>query len=374
MSDTKLNPIDSPHPNHDHDWKALKRFGLFTICMIAVVMLSVWIYAKVALPIIVSLFFAYLVSPWVDYLETRKMSRSVASAVILIFVMVSVAIIAIQVGPRIYDQLIDLIQKVPALVDSMMKSGLSTLREVIKDSGFKDSGALDRSLRGFNIMEQAVNRFQVAVDRVWSTGANIMSLLFSSLLVPFITFFAVSEKPRLLQFLRKLTPRDSRPYFKKLFDSLDETMKAVVRGHIKVALTLAALYSIGFTAIGLSAGVAIGIAAGVCRVIPYVDAIVGSILGITYVFSTGMPPAKIFAVLGVIGLVQVLDGAIITPKLIGSRVGLHPAVVILTVIAGSYHFGFLGVLLAIPVAAAVKTIFKLILPIYRDSKWFRNNS
>jgi predicted PurR-regulated permease PerM len=144
----------------------------------------------------------------------------------------------------------------------------------------------------------------------------------------------------------------------------------VVRGHIKVALALSCLYSIGFSAIGLSAGVAIGITAGICRIIPYLDVVVGVTLGLTYIFTQQLPIAKVFYLVGVIGTVQLLDGAIITPKLIGERVGLHPLVVILTVIAASSQFGFWGVILAIPGAAVFKALYKLVLPVYRDSKWF----
>ena len=144
----------------------------------------------------------------------------------------------------------------------------------------------------------------------------------------------------------------------------------VIRGHIKVALALACLYSIGFSAIGLSAGVAIGIAAGMCRVIPYLDVVVGLTLGVTYIFTQQIPVITVFWLVGVIGTVQIVDGAFITPKLIGAKVGLHPLIVILTVIASSAQFGFWGVLLAIPGAAVVKALYKLVLPVYRDSKWF----
>jgi predicted PurR-regulated permease PerM len=369
--DTYQNQIPTDNVTHEHNWHSIGRFTLMVAIYLCLGVFLSWLYIKVFMPIMASLFFAYMLNPWVDYFEQKRMNRAIVSALIIGGVILGISLGVIQVGPRMYDQLVDLIQKVPSLLDSVIKGATSHLREWVKESGIKDAQAVDRAIRSFNIMEQAVGKLQMAADGLWTTGANLMGSLVSIILTPFLTFYFLYEKPLIIQFFKKITPRDTRPYFVRMMTSLDETMKAVVRGHIKVALALATLYAIGFSSIGLSAGVAIGIAAGVCRVIPYLDAIVGSVLGVTYVFTSGMAASKIFAVLGVVGIVQVLDGALITPKLIGSRVGLHPAVVIVTVFAASYHFGFLGVLLAIPMAAIIKTLFNLTLPVFRDSRWFR---
>lgn len=371
MSDTRSHDITAAS-THSHDWHAIRRFITFTFASIAILLVLFWVYYKVMIPILVGAFVAYFVAPWVDYLERRRINRGVATALIMFTVIGGLTFAVIQLGPLFYDQLRDLIHRVPTLLDSMFKSALAMTKSGLMEAGMRDTSSIDRALRNFNLAEQALPRLQMAMDGIWTTGASIMGSLISFILIPFLTFFFIFEKPRIFNFLRKLAPRDTRPYFKELFGALDTTLKAVVRGHIKVAATLAVFYSIGFSAIGLSAGVAIGLAAGACRVIPYLDALVGILLSVTYIFTAGMPPSKVFAVLGVVGLVQVLDGAIVTPKLIGGRVGLHPAVVILTVIAASYHLGFWGVLLAIPLAATVKTIFKMILPVYRDSAWFRD--
>lgn len=373
MSDTRSNDITADLA-HSHNWAAIRRFVFFLVVILTLLLALLWIYYKVMIPILVGTFLAYFVSPWVDALEKRKINRGIAAALIIVIFLGAVALAIFQIGPLFYDQLRDLVYKVPALIDTLVKSALITVKLWISDAGFGDSESIDRTFRSFNIVDQAIPRLQNAVDGIWSTGANLMGSLFSVVLTPFVTFYLVYEKPRIFHFARQLAPKDIRPYFANLLAALDLTFKAVVRGHIKVAAAVAVLYSVGFTVIGMSAGAAIGVAAGMCRVIPYLDAIVGILLGVTYVFTAGLPATKVFAVLGVVGMVQVVDGAFITPKLIGSRVGLHPAVVILTVIAAGYHLGFWGVLLAIPMAAVVKTIFKMILPVYRDSAWFRDRS
>jgi predicted PurR-regulated permease PerM len=346
---------------------------VFFAAAIAVLMTLFFFYYKVIIPILVGGFFSYFLSPWVDTLQRKKVSRALATSIVLLLVIGVVTFLVTQLGPMLYEQLRDLFQKVPVLLESLAKGVIEKLRMWLLESGFTGLNSIDRALRKFNLLEQSLPRFQGAIDGLWTTGASIMGSLFSLILTPFVTFYLVYEKPRIVMTLKRVVPRDIRPYFLKFFKALDLTLRAVVRGHIKVAATLSVLYTIGFYGIGISTAVAIGVAAGMCRVIPYFDAFVGILLGATYVFTNDLPPSKLFAVLAVVGAVQVIDGAIITPKLIGSRVGLHPAIVILTIIAAGYHLGFWGVLLAIPLAASIKTIVGLILPVYRDSTWFRGS-
>ena len=360
----------SEKSTHDHDWRAIKRFIIYLFILTTVTYLVTWFYGKVMVPVFISAFLAYLVNPLVNFMEQRKLNRKVASFLILILIFGVIIWIFIRLFPFLYDQLVGLVQQVPSLVENLSKNAGAMIRDKLREYGIRDHGAVDRALRGFNIVEQALSRFQIAAQRLVDVSAGVMGSLVSLVLVPILTFYIVAEKARIIQWVRRVTPRDLRPYGAKVTATLDETLVNVIRGHIKVALALACLYSIGFSAIGLSAGVAIGIAAGMCRVIPYLDVVVGLTLGVTYIFTQQIPVITVFWLVGVIGTVQIVDGAFITPKLIGAKVGLHPLIVILTVIASSAQFGFWGVLLAIPGAAVVKALYKLVLPVYRDSKWF----
>lgn len=353
-----------------HDWAAIKRFMFFCACLVIVSWGAAIFYSKVVVPVCCAAFLAYLLNPLVNAMESRKFNRVVASLILVLLGFTIMTLVMVRMIPFLYDQLIDLVQQIPALVDNITKNAAHIIRETLREYGIRDNGAVDRALRGFNVVEQVLGRVQLAVQGVFDLGTGLMGTVLGAVLIPILTFYFVVEKSRLLQIARKITPRDLRPYFTKIGIVIDETLTNVIRGHVKVAATLACLYSIGFTSIGLSAGVAIGITSGICRMIPYLDIVVGMLLGVTYIFSKQLPTTTIFSLVGVIGIVQILDGVLITPRLIGSKVGLHPMVVILTVIAASYKFGFLGVLLAIPCAALVKAMYKLVLPVYRDTKWF----
>ena len=364
MSETSLHNI------RHHNWRSIRRFAVFIVLLGVLLTLFAFYYEKVLMPLVVSFFLAYLLNPLVNVLEAKRVNRAVAALLILVGLSGLIIWVGIRLFPYLYDQLIGLVQQVPGLVDYFAKNAAKILRETLMRYGLKDTSVIDRAIGSINLVDQALARFQLAVQGVFDVSAGVMGSVLNILLVPILTFYTIAEKATIIQGLRRVTPRDLRPYGARLTATIDETLTHVIRGHIKVALTLACLYSVGFSAIGLSAGVAIGIAAGICRIIPYLDVVVGLTLGVTYIFTQQIPPVAIFWLVGVIGTVQILDGMVITPKLIGGKVGLHPIVVILTVIASGAKFGFWGVLLAIPAAAIVKALYKLVLPIYRDSKWF----
>ncbi len=357
----------------DRNWSSIRRFLIFSLVATVLFAFLGWFYFKVLTPIFIAGFLAYLISPAVDALERKKINRHLATLFLVVATLGGLAFFFVRVGPVFYEQLTDLVHKAPSLLDSMVRNVMSNVREMLKESGLSNTASIDRALGRFSVLEEALSRLQLAFSGIWATGAGIMGTLLNAILIPFIMFFMVAEKPRLFRFGRRLVPRDVLPYIHKVTAALDDTLKAVVRGHIKVASALAILYAFGFWAIGVTAGVAIGLVAGICRVIPYLDVAVATVLGVTYIFSEGLPPTKVFALLGVIGVVQILDGAIITPNLIGSKVGLHPAVVILSILAFGYHLGFWGVLLAIPMAATIKALYNLALPVYRASHWFKNH-
>ncbi len=364
MSETGL------HNLRTHNWQAIKRFSIFLFLVFLVLFVFSFYFEKVLTPLMISGFLAYLLNPLVNVLEAKKVNRIMGTTLILILISGVIVWVGIRLFPYLYEQLVGLVKQVPGLVEYFAKNAARILRESLMKYGLKDFEAIDQAISNFNLMDQALARFQMAAQGVFDVSAGLMGSVMNFVLIPILTFYFVAEKATILQGFRRITPRDVRPYAARLVSTIDETLTHVIRGHIKVALTLACLYSIGFSAIGLSAGVAIGIAAGICRVIPYLDVIVGLTLGVTYIFTQQIPAVEIFWLVGVIGTVQILDGMLITPKLIGSKVGLHPVIVIVTVLASGAKFGFIGVLLAIPAAAIVKALYKLVLPLYRDSQWF----
>ncbi len=159
--------------------------------------------------------------------------------------------------------------------------------------------------------------------------------------------------------------------------SVDHTLRNVIKGQITVAGILTLMYVIGFGLVnilfGFPSAIAIAIVAGVCRIVPYLDIFVGLVLSGIVITSNFQNWGQVIGVVGVIAVVQLIDGMYITPRVVGERVGLHPLIVILSVLAFADWFGFWGVLLAIPTVAVAKIVFMSLMPLYRSSQVFRTN-
>jgi predicted PurR-regulated permease PerM len=187
-------------------------------------------------------------------------------------------------------------------------------------------------------------------------------------MTPLFTFFFVKDQKRIVSFLIELTPVDLRYPVAALLKRISRTLHSVINGQILVAAILAVFYVIGFSLAGVHAGFAIGLVAGLCRLIPYLDIVVGGALCLIVMLANWQGFGQLFFVIGVFGVVQTLDGMLITPRIIGERLGVHPLVVIITVIGFADFWGFWGVLLAIPTIAVLKVVFLVLRPYYENSR------
>ena len=171
-----------------------------------------------------------------------------------------------------------------------------------------------------------------------------------------------------------MVPRDLEEPAILFIQEINKVLRSVIKGQVIVATILAALYVAGLSLVGLHAAVAIGLTAGLCRIIPYLDVLVGGSLCLLVILADTADLGLLFAVACVFVIIQSLDGMIITPRVIGERVGLHPFLVIISIIAFGDLFGFFGILLAIPCIAIVKLIVQNLKPIYYASRAYDPNN
>jgi predicted PurR-regulated permease PerM len=189
-------------------------------------------------------------------------------------------------------------------------------------------------------------------------------------LVPVVTFYLLRDWDVLVAGVRKLLPPAIEPTVSDLAREIDEVLGAFIRGQFLVMLALGLIYTGGLLAIGLDLAFAIGMLAGILSIVPYLGTLVGVVAALvasTFQFQDFIHPALALAVFGV---GQTLEGMVLTPKLVGDKVGLHPVAVIFAVLAGGQLFGFLGILLALPVAAALNVLLRFADAQYRSSHWF----
>jgi predicted PurR-regulated permease PerM len=170
-----------------------------------------------------------------------------------------------------------------------------------------------------------------------------------------------------------IVPADIRHSTLELGRRLNAALSAVITGQFIIATTMGLIYMTGLGVIGLNSGVAIGAVAGVCRLVPYLDLIVGLSLSLIVILTDFTSWSQLIAMLSVFAAGQTFDGMFLTPKIIGNRVGMHPLVVIIAVITFADWFGLLGILMAMPLAAVCSIIVSELLKIYRASSFFRGS-
>jgi len=203
---------------------------------------------------------------------------------------------------------------------------------------------------------------------IFSSTVSALLVFVGYLIVPVYLFYFLLDFPKLTTFVASLVPERLLPLYNEKLTEIDIVLSGFVRGQISVCAILAILYSAGLYFIGIDLAIAIGMLAGVTFIIPYVGTILGICLSLTMAllkFNDFLHP---LLCLGWFGLVQLLEGTVITPKVVGDRVGLHPLVAIIALLIGGQIFGIVGMLLAVPFAAVMQVLLRSLMNEYRKSE------
>lgn len=330
------------------------------------------VYDTLMVPFFLSLFFSYLLAPLVDYLDRRyRIPRIVFVTVVLVFAIALISLAVMKVIPYVYHEVLFLVKLAPSVIHSINHTWYPAVKEYLLGFEFISEAMFEDVLLEMGGVDQWTERAQRALTTIWSAAPQVVGTVVNIVMTPLLTFFFVKDEKKILQVLKTLVPVDLRQPTRELFSRAGKTLHSVIKGQITVASILTVLYVIGFSVAGLKAGLAIGLVAGVCRLVPYLDVIVGGTLSLIVIFADWQGVGQLFFVIGVFVVVQALDGMLITPRVIGERLGIHPLIVIATILAFADLWGFWGVLLAIPTLAIAKVVLLTILPYYHASRAYK---
>jgi predicted PurR-regulated permease PerM len=308
--------------------------------------------SPVLTPFAVSALLAWLGDPLVDRLERRRLSRTAAVTLVFAVMTLAMVLVVIVLVPLLERQISRLIDKLPQMVAWV--NGV-VLPWVAERTGF----SLDQvnpqqvidALREH--WKQAGGVAATVLSSVSKSGLAIVGFFGTLALVPVVTFYFLRDWDTMMARLRELLPRPLEPTISAFARESDEVLAAFLRGQLSVMIALGAVYTAGLMLVGLDLAVLIGLLAGLVSFVPYLGIIVGggaALIAAAVQFQDWFHPAMVLLVF-VVG--QALEGFVLTPWLVGDRVGLHPVAVIFAILAGGQLFGFLGVLLALPVAAVL---------------------
>lgn len=342
---------------------------IWTVVTVVLFLFLLFLLKPVLLPFLVGAALAYLGDPIADRLESKGISRTLAVSLVFFGIMLLQIIILILTVPLIGRQLDLLATKIPVWLHSLQSTIIPWLQQQLN----LPEGSLP------------VAEFKTAITENWMTAGSLLGQVWSRLagsgfamlaglaniaLIPVVTFYLLRDWDVLMGHIRDLLPRSYKSTVVKLATECDEILGAFIRGQLIVMLALGVIYSIGLWAIGLDLALLLGLLAGLASIVPYMGFAVGIVAaGVAswFQFYEFMP---LLAVAGVFGIGQMLEGMVLTPLLVGDRIGLHPVAVIFAIMAGGQLAGFAGVLLALPVAAVLMVLLRHAHQGYKDSTFY----
>lgn len=341
-----------------------KQIRIWAISLLVFLVL-LYVLRDVLAPFVAGMAVAYFVDPVADKLEEWGLSRTLATtAITLTFFIVAIAGIS-TVLPILTSQIIGFAGRVPMYFEQLRDVIEPIMHQISSDISDENLKQIVASAQGFT--KHALSVLSDLFNSVISGGAAVIDVVSVLVLTPLVTFYLLRDWDLLVARIDGWLPRNSAPVIREQFILIDETLAGFVRGQASVCLVLGAFYAIGLSLVGLEFGLMVGLGAGFISFVPYVGAMIGLSVGLCIAlvqFGEWMP---IFIVVCIFLTGQTAESYVLTPKLVGERIGLHPVWLIFALMAGGSLAGFTGVLLAVPIAAIIGVLIRFGLAEYLKS-------
>ncbi len=331
--------------------------------LLAAVFLLLFVFRAILLPFIVGLALAYLLDPVTDLLERLKFSRFWATSLVMAVVLSAFLTALLLLVPAVLQQIAGLAQQLPGYVSQLQTFANERAPELYAWLGEERVAQFENGLS--SLTSNALAIVGNLTGQVMQSGLMLINLLGLLIISPVVAFYLLLDWDRMIKTIDDFLPRTHRDEIRQVFADMDRAMAGVIRGQGSVVLLLALFYSIGLTLAGLNFGLAIGIAAGLLSFIPYIGFLVGLVLSsgvaIVQYWPDGLP---IGIVVGIFLVGQFLEGNLLYPKLVGSSIGVHPVWLMFSLFAVGILFGFVGLLLAVPLVALIGVLVRFALNKY----------
>ena len=314
-----------------------------------------YLLAPVLTPFIAAALLAYIGDPLADRLQRFKLPRTLAVVAVFLLTFTVLALLVLLVGPLIQTQVSALLAALPGLLEQVEQVWLPSVSGWLNIETGDDVG-LGAFLANYGDMASTWGaKVLVSVSK---SGGALAAAVLSLFLVPILTFYLLRDWDTIMAHLGALIPSRQRETVIKLAHDTDEVLGAFLRGQLLVMLALSVIYSVGLGLVGLKFAIAIGVVSGLVSFVPYLGFVFG--IGLA-ALTVALEPNPFWLMIGVIAtftIAQLLEGSILTPKLVGDRIGLHPVLIIFAIAAGGQLFGFFGILLALPAAAVLSVVVR----------------
>jgi len=349
----------------------------FLLALAAAFFWLVYRLAPVITPFAISAALAYLGDPVVDRLEKIgigkwHISRTLAVSIVFVLMTGGIFLLFLIVFPLLQKQVEHLVQSVPGALEWFAGTVLPWLQAKLGLTGLSlDTETITHALKAY--WKELSSATLSVLGTVSRSGQAVLGWLMNLILIPVVTFYLLRDWDLLVDGIRKLLPRRTESTVIRLSGEINAVLAAFVRGQLMVMFALGVIYTAGLWLLGLDLAFIIGMGAGLLTIVPYLGTVVGLVAAVLAAAFQFQDLFHTVMVLLVFAVGQTLEGMVLTPKLLGDRIGLHPVAVIFAILAGGQLFGFLGILLALPVTAALNVLVRHLRDEYTKSTLYHED-
>ena len=341
---------------------------IFWLAALVLFVLALWLLSDILLPFVAGLAIAYLLTPLTDRLERLGVNRLAAALLIITVVVLALIYLILLVAPFLGGQLSSFIESVPGYVAKLQAllsdPSLPWIQKLL-GAGF----SADKSMG--DLMTQGVGWLTAFLHSLWSGGRALVSVFSLVVVTPVVAFYLIYDWHRMIRTVDGWIPVRQRDTVRALAREIDAAISGFLRGQTGVCLILGSFYALALTLTGLNFGLLIGLISGLITFVPYVGSMTGLVLSLGVAVAQFWPDyGSILMVLGIFLVGQFLEGYVLSPKLVGESVGLHPVWLIFALLAFGYLFGFIGLLVAVPLAATIGVLVRFALRQYLESSFY----
>lgn len=343
---------------------------VFWIAAAAILIIFIALLRDILLPFVVGAAIAYFLDPLADKLERLGFRRLWATVLIVSLFVLFFILGLVFLLPKLVDQLIDLVSRLPGYFQTVRELVIGYLEKWFGEEWLRSNLELNTTVK--EVAEKASGWVGQVLSSVWSGGLAIVNFIALIVITPVVAFYLLLDWDRMMAHISDWLPRDHAKTIHQIARDIDSVMSGFVRGQITVLAILGLFYVVALSLIGLNFGLLIGLGAGLISFIPFVGPIVGLVIGGAVAVVQFWPDWHwVAAVLAVFLVGQAIEGNILSPMIIGDRVRLHPVWLIFALFVFGYLFGFVGMLLAVPAAAAIGVLVRFSLGVYLESPLYR---
>ncbi len=345
----------------------LSRRLLFWLLMTLLFFGFLFLIRDMLLPFILGILIAYCLDPAADKLEEWGCSRAISTSIITVIFFAILIIVILALAPTLAKQISGLLADIPGYISILQANLVEQVGKLPLPIDWESE--LDTK----DLVENIISDGKGLAGKLLQSGMALINLISLLIITPVVSFYLLRDWDKLMEKLDTLLPRNHAETIRTQLQKVDETLAGFIRGQFNVMLILAVFYALTLLFAGVKYAVIIGLICGFLIIIPYIGTLIGGILSTGIAFMQFDDWQSTLVVAGIFVIGQMLEGYALTPKLVGDRVGLHPVWIIFGMLAGASLFGFVGVLIAVPVTAIIGVLMRFAVEQYQDSDFYKGS-